>query len=82
MAIGRLGLISPVVVSAMVADEDTPDEPERGEIPRRKKWPRWRRLRPRGGGESSGGIGVREPRRPRPGGDADAVELEPEETDG
>jgi hypothetical protein len=29
--------------------------------------------------EGSGGAGVREPRRPRPGGDADAVEVDPGE---
>jgi hypothetical protein len=29
--------------------------------------------------EGSGGVGVREPRRPTPGGDADAVEVDPEE---
>jgi predicted nucleic acid-binding protein len=34
-----------------------------------------------GGGEASGGTGVREPRRQKPGGEADAVEVEPEETE-
>jgi hypothetical protein len=29
--------------------------------------------------EGSGGVGVRQPRRPRPGGDADATEVDPEE---
>ncbi len=31
------------------------------------------------GGEGTGGTGVREPRRPRPGGDVDTVEIEPED---
>jgi hypothetical protein len=34
---------------------------------------------PRGGGEGPGGIGVREPRRPRPGSDVDTIEIESEE---
>jgi hypothetical protein len=31
------------------------------------------------GGEGAGGIGVREPRRPTPGGEVDTIEIEPEE---
>jgi hypothetical protein len=74
-----------VVASATVTDEQAPDEAgpggtsgggRGGRSGRRRKG---RRRGRRGGGEGNGGAGVCGPRRPRPGGDTDAVEVEPEE---
>ena len=74
-----------MVASSAVHEGDTSDEPDGGRSPRQRRSGRhgWgRRLRgPRGRGDGDGGVGVREPRRPSPGSDDDAVEVEPEESD-
>jgi hypothetical protein len=76
-----------VVASAGVHEGDTSDEPDGGRSPRQRRSGRsgWgRRLRGprgRGDGDGDGGVGVREPRRPSPGSDEDAAEVELEETD-
>jgi len=67
-----------------VAEEDTSEQPGRGDTPRRRKADAARNVdmgaaaSEHRGGDDGGGIGVREPRRPKPGGD---VEVEPEEID-
>ena len=77
-----------VVASATVTDEDAPDETGPGGTPRGGRGGRsgrrgkGRRHGRRGGGEGNGGAGVRELRRPRPGGDTDAVEADPEKAAG
>jgi hypothetical protein len=72
-----------VVASAGVADEEVPDEFEPDDRRRRRlerAFRRGRRHWRRGGDEGSGGLGVREPRRPKPGGEADGAEVEPEDS--
>lgn len=66
-----------------MADDDLPDGPPSGHSRQHKTSDsRSKSRRPRRRGDGSGGAGVREPRRPLPGGGADAVEARPEEPDG
>jgi len=72
-----------VVASAGVADEEVPDEFEPDDRRRRRlerAFSRGRRRGRRDGDEGGGGLGVREPRRPMPGGEADGAEVEPEDS--
>jgi hypothetical protein len=72
-----------LVASGGVADEEVPEEFEPADRRRRRlerAFTRGRRRGRRGGDEGSGGLGVREPRRPRPGGEADGAEAEPEDS--
>jgi hypothetical protein len=73
-------LVLSVVASAGVADKEVPDESEPADQRRRRLERAFRRGQRRGGDEGSGGLGVREPRRPMPGGEADGAEVEPEDS--
>jgi len=62
-----------------VPEDDSSDESQRGRRFRAQRLLEVAMQRRRG--EDGGGAAVREPRRPLPGGDVDAIELDPDESD-